>query len=103
MIGSTDSHVISATTAADSFFAPLEPVTANEHRIAATRIKPKSSKPMKAAREVEIAIYEHIRAMRTLGHKSLNSNDIARALSLPREIVEQALAGLSTLGVRVAK
>lgn len=53
--------------------------------------------------DIESAVFAHIRAMRTLGHTTVNTRDVARALALPLSIVDRAVAGMSTKGVRVAK
>lgn len=53
------------------------------------------------AREVETAVYAHIRAMRTLGHTTLNTGQIATALSLPQRDVDMAVANLRNRGVKV--
>ena len=52
-------------------------------------------------KEIEAAVYAHIRAMRALGHTHVNSLAIARALSLPISDVEVAMRQLSDKGVRV--
>lgn len=46
------------------------------------------------------AVYSHIRAVRALGRETINTNEIAKALSLPPRDVERAVAALTTKGVR---
>lgn len=50
---------------------------------------------------VSRAVYDHIRAMRTLGRTTVNSADIAKALGLSRRDVEAAIVQLSERGVKV--
>ena len=52
-------------------------------------------------KQIEAAVYAHIRAMRALGHTQVNSLAVARALSLPISDVEVAMRQLSDKGVRV--
>lgn len=102
MTNSTDHHVISFTTAADSAFSPLTGGSTSQatKKIAGHRL---TNKPKNSAPNVEKAIFAHIRAMRTLGHKTVNTRDVARALDLPLAMVDGAIAGLNAKGVRVAK
>jgi len=55
----------------------------------------------KANKRVENAIYSHIRAVRALGRKEVNTIDIADALSLSIDDVNHAIASLRKKGVRV--
>jgi hypothetical protein len=50
---------------------------------------------------VENAIYAHIRAIRALGRKEVNTSEISDALSLPVLIVNRAIASLKKKGVKV--
>ena len=49
------------------------------------------------------AVYSHIRAIRSLGHTTVNTADIARALSISTQQVETSLSALKNKGVKVAK
>lgn len=51
---------------------------------------------------VERAVFEHIRALRALGHVRVNTYDIAVAMRLPLADVEKTIATLESKGVRVA-
>lgn len=52
------------------------------------------------SRNIENAIYAYIQAVRALGHTTLNTIQIAEALSLPAATVEQALESLKKKGVK---
>jgi hypothetical protein len=52
-------------------------------------------------KEVINAVYSHIRAVRALGRGSINTNEIAKALSLPSKDVERAVSTLGRKGVKV--
>lgn len=102
MMAATDDHSFSFTTSADSTFAPLVDAStsdASKRRISGHQL----ATTTKGRAEVEKAVFAHIRAVRTLGHKTVNTRDVARALSLPTEMVEKVVAGLSKKGVKVAK
>ena len=60
-----------------------------------------SYQPTNKQKETEAAVYGHIKAMRALGHISINSVNIARALSLPISDVEEAMRKLGDKGVRI--
>ena len=49
---------------------------------------------------VESAVYAHIRAVRALGRTTINSAEIAEALSLPLEKVHKAITALKGKGVK---
>lgn len=49
---------------------------------------------------IESAVYAHIRAVRALGRATINSAEIAEALSIPLEKVHNALVALKAKGVR---
>jgi hypothetical protein len=51
-------------------------------------------------RNIENAIYAYIQAVRALGHTTVNTSQIAEALSLPLTVVEQALESLKKKGVK---
>jgi hypothetical protein len=52
---------------------------------------------------IERAIYAHIRALRTLGKESINTEEIAMALSLPVKAVNKAIEALKDKGITAAK
>lgn len=61
------------------------------------------SAKLNSPKNLEAAVYGHIRSVRNLGQTRVNSLDIARALSLPISDVEVALRRLSDKGVRVVE
>jgi hypothetical protein len=52
-------------------------------------------------KNIENAIYAHIRAIRALGRKRINTVEIANALALSVPTVNQAIASLKKKGVKV--
>ena len=48
------------------------------------------------------AVYSHMQAMRALGHKKVNTEQVAKALSLPLSEVDEAIKGMKEKGVRLA-
>ena len=60
-----------------------------------------SRRGTRAQKEIEAAVYAHIRAIRALGHIHVDSSTVAQALSLPVTDVEAAMRNLSDKGVRV--
>lgn len=61
-----------------------------------------SIKDSRSFARIEKAVYAHIRAIRSLGRTTVNTAQIARALSVPIKDVDQAVAKLRTKGVRLA-
>ena len=61
---------------------------------------PRARKPATVPKAVVSAVYSHIRAMRTLGHGTINTSDIAKALSLPMSQVSLAVDMLEGRGVK---
>jgi hypothetical protein len=53
-------------------------------------------------KSIENAIYSHVRAIRALGRKKINTAEIAEALSLPVLVVNQAITSLLKKGVKVS-
>ena len=49
---------------------------------------------------LEKAVYGHIRAVRALGRQTINTADIARALSVPVSAVDQVIVRLQSKGVK---
>lgn len=50
--------------------------------------------------KVEDAVYQYIRAKRTLGHLRVNTRSIADALDLPHATVARVVKGMAGKGVR---
>lgn len=55
----------------------------------------------RGSKSVENAVYAYIRAIRTLGRTTVNTIEIAAALSIPVSKVNAALDALKRKGVRV--
>jgi len=53
------------------------------------------------SKSVVSAVYSHIRAVRALGRESINTADIARALSLRVSDVDRAVKMLDAKGVKI--
>jgi biotin operon repressor len=51
--------------------------------------------------DVESAVYSHIQAIRALGVTRVDSTQIAKALGLPKRIVDKVIPSLLDKGVRV--
>jgi hypothetical protein len=62
---------------------------------------PPPSKRQASMRRINKAVYAHIRAVRALGRKRINTEEIAEALSLPVEQVNRAIHLMKKKGVRV--
>jgi hypothetical protein len=54
----------------------------------------------RSSKNIEGAIFGYIRAIRALGHKEVNTIEIAQALSLPVSEVNRAILSLKKKGVR---
>lgn len=80
VVGSTTSAATSAPT-----------TRARGPRLVATPASNKS---------IENAVYAHLQAMRALGHTTVNTGDVARALGLSQSTVEKTIAGLASKGVK---
>ena len=63
-------------------------------------IKDASNAP--STKDVEAAVYAHIRAVRALGRTVINSAEISNALAVPVAEVEKALVRLKAKGIRIA-
>jgi predicted transcriptional regulator len=59
-------------------------------------------KPRPVSKAVVNAVFSHIRAVRTLGRKGINTKEIAAALSLPVSEVDRAVKMLDAKGVKIA-
>lgn len=62
-----------------------------------------SSRPPLSNKNIENAVYGHIRAVRTLGRTEILPSEIASALSIPMPAVVQALTALQSKGVKFSK
>jgi hypothetical protein len=60
----------------------------------------RASKPTKKE-DVGAAVYAHIRAMRALGRTTVNTAEVAKALSLDVGVVDRAVAEMTSKGVKV--
>lgn len=54
----------------------------------------------KRRKAIKNAVYAHVRAMRALGHKTVNTTAIARSLLLNEREVRDALESLESKGVK---
>lgn len=59
-----------------------------------------SPEPPVSKKELRLAILAHIKAIRTLGRTEINTQEIADALSIPVQEVNDALEALKKHGVR---
>jgi hypothetical protein len=57
------------------------------------------ARPIRARKNVQNAVYAHIRAIRALGRTEINTGEIADALSLPVAEVNRAISSLKKKGV----
>ena len=97
-------HRFSVTTSAESTFGTLPDYTVvSEDGVVAYRQVRQDAHAVKVPQQVEKAVFAHIKAMRTLGHKALNTADVAAALSLPRSVVDRVVLGLRSKGVKVPR
>ena len=76
----------------------LDHTSASVPQISVEHSVPPAAFPTKG--KIEKAIYAHIRAVRALGRKRINTAEIAAALSLPLSDVNRALSSLRKKGVR---
>ena len=72
---------------------------ASANRISVARLV-QSAKNIKPS-DIERAVYAHIRAIRVLGKKSVNTAEIAEALGISLDEVHGALGALKKKGVKV--
>ena len=61
---------------------------------------PRVRRPSRASKNIQNAVYAHIRAIRALGRTEINTSEIADALSLPVAEVNRAISSLKKNGVR---
>lgn len=95
-----EQHRFNLTTSAESTFGSLADYeTVSDGQLLAFQVK-RRRRPAAPSHKVIDAVFGHIQAMRALGHTSLNTADIAKALSLPQSQVDHAVRQLSTKGVK---
>jgi len=56
-----------------------------------------------AEKKIETAVYGYVRSIRALGKTRVNTSDISKALGIPLESVDRALASLSDKGIKIAE
>lgn len=93
----SDQTWVTSTSSSDGDYKVAPPAKAQG--VFATQAKAIKSAAGSAS-AVERAVYAHIQAMRSLGRTSINTADIAKALSLSRAQVERAAANLRERGVK---
>jgi transcription initiation factor IIE alpha subunit len=54
-------------------------------------------------KDIQGAVYSHIQAIRALGRTDINTEEIAKALSIPVVSVNSVIAKLKEKGVRIAR
>jgi hypothetical protein len=96
--------IFSDTTTSTTTSAWMSQPTANNSTviIASSAGLLGTKKEARAVIDIQGAVYSHIQAVRALGKKNINTEEIAKALSLPVESVNAAVAKLKDKGVRVA-
>lgn len=65
------------------------------------KVVKRAKTPAAAVPDVVNAVYGYIRAVRTLGRKSVNTVDISRALGIAERDVERAVSALKDKGVKI--
>ena len=93
-------HRLERTTSANGSVFGLTGATASDDKKVAVKHVPTRDVPRDES-AVESAIYAHLKAMRTLGHRSVNTADVAAALGLSRALVDRVVLNLRHKGVRV--
>jgi hypothetical protein len=64
--------------------------------------RPRLRRREEQEKQIENAVYAHIKAVRALGRTEVNTAEICKALRLPLKEVEQAASRLASKGVKVA-
>lgn len=59
--------------------------------------------PQEPSKNLVNAVYSYIQAVRTLGRETVNTEEVAKALSLSPREVERAVAALNSKGVKVIR
>jgi hypothetical protein len=101
----------SSSATADSYFVDIgstsgsfnksETITdVSTQRVSIEQLKQSATRK---SHSIENAVYGHIRALRALGRKRINTDEIADALSLPMADVNQAIAVLRNRGVKLIR
>jgi len=91
-----DNFIISEESSAGRFERTITDASADQ--ISAAHFTLASKRPKKG--DIEKAIYAHIRAVRALGKKTINTAEIAEALTLSLDEVHSALVSLRNKGVK---
>lgn len=84
------------TTSAHSFSVSVTSSTLGRIAVPSARVVNDPA----AMREIEKAVYSHIRAIRTLGRTSVTVTEIAAALGISVSDAERALMALESKGVK---
>ena len=74
-----------------------------QRRPAAAKKAAAAKSALAASQGVEGAVFSHIQAMRALGNMTVTTDQIARALSLPRSAVDAAVSNMRGRGVKIAR
>ena len=93
----SDLHVITDESTSGNLEQAITDVSAKRISVEQAVQSSKGRKPS----DIEKAVYAHIRAVRALGKKTVNTAEIAEALSLSLEEVHGVLAALKRKGVKV--
>ena len=91
-----DSLVLYFDSPAEIF--PQDVANASAAQVSVERLPQTPSLPEK--KNIQRAVYAHIRAVRALGRKRITTGEIAEALSLPVSEVNRAITALKRKGVR---
>lgn len=54
-----------------------------------------------ADKDMEAAVYAHVRAVRALGRTTINTLELSRSLGLPLAKVEKAVSNLRSKGIKI--
>jgi len=90
----------STTNTLNSLVLSIDSTTKKQFQAHDVPRDPHTPRRIRAAKSIENAVYAHIRAIRALGRTTINTNDIAAALSLPVAEVNHAISSLKRKGVR---
>lgn len=104
MATTTGHKTITFTTSPTSQHVVLARVSsATPHQASPRRSHAAARETHAPSVEVENAIFSYIQAIRTLGRMEVNISEIAKALSLPTEVVSLAASKLKHKGVLPGK
>jgi hypothetical protein len=104
MTNSTVKKVTLSSTNTDArlIVSSTQSSTGRSFTVEAGRTTPKRA--VKTGRKkVENAVFAHIQAVRALGHKTINTVEIADSLGLSPEVVMEAVTNLKRKGVRIGQ